>query len=1121
MIGKRVSHYKIEEQIGAGGMGVVYRAHDEELQRSVALKVLPPGLLAEGLARRRFRKEALALAKLNHPNIATVHEFGNEQDLDFLVTEYIAGETLDQKLAKGPLAEKEVVRLGSQLAQGLEAAHVEGIVHRDLKPGNLRITPDGRLKILDFGLAQLLPKAGETDAAATLTQTQALVGTLPYMAPEQLRGEENDERSDIWAAGAVLYEMATGRRAFPETNGPLLISAILNHDPQVPSKLNRKISPGLEIIVLKALAKDPAHRYQSAKELGVDLERLTAGVTPLAKPPRDPARTWLMAGCVVAAVLLLAAGGYFYRHWTPVTKLIGSASGSAAKKTRRSVAVLGFKNLAGRPEMAWMSTALSEMLTTELAAGEQLRMIPGESVAQMKLSVAPPETESYGKETLARIREILGTDEVVMGTYVPVGEGEIRLDVRLQDTIAGETLASVSAKGTEDHLDELVSKAGAELREKLGVAGISTSESAQVKATLPMNREAARFYAEGLAKLRVYDSLGARALLERAVALEPGFALSHGALGAAWSNLGSDANAKDEVKKAFEMSEGMSREDRLQLEAKYRESALEGDRAIELYQTLFNFFPDNLEYGLQLANAQRSFGKLEGSAETIGELRKLPAPAKDDPRIDLADSMTSRARGDFKGVLSAAERAAEKAQPQGSQLLVARALALQCMAQRNLGEVPKAIELCARAKEIFAATGDLSGVAHTLNNLGNCYYDQGNLAGAKKTYEETLTIYRKIGNQSGLAGAMDNIASVLGDMGKLEEAKKLSQGALKLYREIGDYTGEGETLNNIAAQYVTEGNLVDAALAFEESLNLWKLKGDKNGMATALTNLSEMLLDQGKLAESKSKYEEALAIFTEAGQKGKTTYQLIGLGAVLYAQGELPSAREKYEEVVTMVRENQDKHQLSAALAGLGAVLLSAGDVKGASEKYEESLKIRKEIGEKATEAESAVGLAQVALEEKRAGEAEKLARAALQEFRKEKLREDEIAARGVLAEALLAQGKSRDARKEIEAGAALAAKTSMVSVRLEFAIAEARVRGATGNVDEAVKSLQASQAEADEYGYGGNSYEIQLVLAELEMKSGKAAAGRTRMKSLAKVARAKGFGLIADKAARALGSEA
>ncbi len=1032
MIGKRISHYKITEQIGAGGMGVVYRAHDEELQRSVALKVLPPGMLAEESARRRFRKEALALAKLNHPNIATVHEFGSEQDLDFLVTEYIAGETLDQKLANGALQEKEVIRLGNQLAQGLDAAHAEGIVHRDLKPGNLRITPDGRLKILDFGLAQLLPKAGEADAAATLTQTQSLVGTLPYMPPEQLRGEENDARSDIWAAGAVLYEMATGRRAFPETNGPLLISAILNHDPQEPSKLNRKISPGLEMIVMKALAKDPAHRYQSAKEVGVDLERLTAGMTPLAKPPRDPARMWLIAGGIAAA-LLLAAGAYFYTHRTLGTKPIGGVNGGAAAKTRRSVAVLGFKNLAGRPEMAWMSTALSEMLTTELAAGEQLRMIPGESVAQMKLSVAPPETESYGKDTLARIRTILGTDEVVMGTYVPVGDGEIRLDVRLQDTTAGETLASVSAKGTEDHLDELVSKAGAELRQKLGIAEVSTSESAQVKATMPANREAARLYAEGLAKLRVYDNLGARALLQKALDLEPNFALSHGALGAAWSNLGYDAKAKAEVKKAFELSEGMSREDRLQLEAKYRESALEGDKAIELYQTLFNFFPDNLEYGLQLANAERSFGRVEESAETIGELRKLPAPVKDDPRIDLADATTSRARGDFKGVL----------------------------------------------------------------------------------------IYRKIGNQSGMAGAMDNIANVLGDMGKPEEAKKLSQGALQIYREIGDYTGEGETLNNIAAAYVTEGNLADAALTFEESLKIWKLKGDTNGMATALTNLAEMLLDQGKLAESKSKYEEALAIFKETGQKGKTSYQLIGLGQVLYAQGELTSAREKFEEVVVKSRENQDKHELSTALAGLGEVLLSEGDLKGARVKYEESLKIRKEIGEKGTAAESSVGLAQVALEEKRAAEAEKLARAALEEFRKEKLRDDEISARGVLADALLAQGKMGDAGREIEAGAALAAKTSMVAVRLEFAIARARVLAATGNMDGAVKSLRTSQVDAEKYGYGGNSYAIQFALAELEMKSGKSEVGRTRMKGLAKDARAKGFVLIGDKAARALGSEA
>src|SRR2546426_6436811 len=208
LVGQVLGHYRIIEQIGAGGMGIVYRAHDEQLDRDVALKVLFAGMLADESARKRFRKEALALAKLNHPNIETVFEFGNDDGVDFLVTEYIPGITLDAKLAAGPLAETEVVRLGTQLAEGLAAAHEQGGIYRDLKPGNLRLTPDGRLKILDFGLARLVEPEGGIAITASLTQSQ-VTGTLPYMAPEQLRDERVDARSDIWAAGTVLYEMST------------------------------------------------------------------------------------------------------------------------------------------------------------------------------------------------------------------------------------------------------------------------------------------------------------------------------------------------------------------------------------------------------------------------------------------------------------------------------------------------------------------------------------------------------------------------------------------------------------------------------------------------------------------------------------------------------------------------------------------------------------------------------------------------------------------------------------------------------------------------------------------------------------------------------------------------
>jgi len=274
MIGRTLGHYRILEKLGAGGMGEVYRAHDEQLERDVALKVLPAGKLADEAARKQFRKEALALAKLNHPNIETVLEFNKQDGLDFLVIEFIPGLSLSEKLKEGPLPESQILRLGAQFAGGLAAAHAHGVIHRDLKPGNLMITADGRLKVLDFGLAKLLRPSTDPAATQSATESHALAGTLPYMPPERLRGEPADVRSDIFAAGAVLYEMATGQRPFANMHGTRLIDAILHQTPQPASSLNRGVSPALEAVIEKALDKDPEHRYQSAQELRIDLERM-------------------------------------------------------------------------------------------------------------------------------------------------------------------------------------------------------------------------------------------------------------------------------------------------------------------------------------------------------------------------------------------------------------------------------------------------------------------------------------------------------------------------------------------------------------------------------------------------------------------------------------------------------------------------------------------------------------------------------------------------------------------------------------------------------------------------------------------------------------------------------
>jgi len=292
MIGQAISHYRIIEKIGAGGMGEVYRARDEHLDRDVAIKVLPPGTLGDESARKRFHKEALALSKLNHPNIATIHDFDTEQGVDFLVMEYIPGITLSDRLANRPLPEKEIINLGTQLAEGLSAAHERGVVHRDLKPGNLRLTDDGRLKILDFGLAKLRLPVTPSAATESMSETQGVAGTLLYMAPEQILGGEIDARTDIHAAGEVLYEMATGQQPFAQVERSQLIGAVLHKSPRPPTTLNPKLSPELQRTIGKCLEKEPENRYQSAKELAVDLRRLQTSALSAMSPAWRTTRWW-------------------------------------------------------------------------------------------------------------------------------------------------------------------------------------------------------------------------------------------------------------------------------------------------------------------------------------------------------------------------------------------------------------------------------------------------------------------------------------------------------------------------------------------------------------------------------------------------------------------------------------------------------------------------------------------------------------------------------------------------------------------------------------------------------------------------------------------------------------
>jgi TolB-like protein len=405
-----------------------------------------------------------------------------------------------------------------------------------------------------------------------------------------------------------------------------------------------------------------------------------------------------MVSCAGVYLLVLSIVGYRFYAWYSGS---GTVSTTTLAKTRRSVAVLGFKNLSGQLESAWLSTALSEMLTTELAAGEKLRTIPGENVARTKMDLSLPDADSYAQDTLARIRKNLGTDFVVLGSYFDGGKesgGQVRVDLRLQDAAAGETIAAVSETGTEAQLLDLVSRTGAQLRQKLGVGEVTGAEAGTVRASLPSNPEAVRLYSEGLAKLRLFDALGARNLLQKAVEADPNYALAHSVLAEAWANLRYDEKAKEEAKKAFDLSASLSREERLAVEGRYRETTHEWDKAIEIYSMLFSFFPDNLEYGLRLAGAQTSDADAKKALATVEAMRKLPPPPGDDPRIELAETEAATSLGDFRRVQSTAVKAAGKGEVLGARLLIARARYYDCWASLNLDQTERATAACEEAK---------------------------------------------------------------------------------------------------------------------------------------------------------------------------------------------------------------------------------------------------------------------------------------------------------------------------------------------------------------------------------------------------------------------------------------
>jgi serine/threonine-protein kinase len=543
LIGRKLEHYIVLERIGSGAMGVVYRAHDELLDRDVALKVLAGGAL-DPAGRGRLRKEARALSRAVHPSIATVHDFGSEGDLDFIVMELIPGPTLAQRLAEGPVGEADVIDLGCQLTLGLAAAHAAGVVHRDVKPSNLKLTPDGRLKILDFGIA--LQALSATDATRTATLAGRAAGTLPYMAPELVRGAEPDVRCDVYGAGAVLYEMATGRRAFPERYDAQLLEAVLRRPVVAPRTIRPELSQPLESCILKALEKDPDQRYQSADDLTRGLEAASGGLQqPAAKASgsRIVRVGSIAAAAVILALVAIVVAPALPKLLRPSASSEGAGAGAPVPSDSRArgaepsslptgsgtsltgpvrLAVLPPTNLTSRPAVNTWLPLVQSLFTVELTGVHDLGVIDPLSLNLRLASGGDSTTDRRLSEVLKGFGVVLTVDSRI----VPVDAG-LQLQASLVDVRSSELRFTVKSElSGESDLPRAVKRATQAIVSYFELQVLKLADSREMHPWIALrehNIEAVKAFVQANDYLYRYQFAEVEPLLRRSIKIDPAF----------------------------------------------------------------------------------------------------------------------------------------------------------------------------------------------------------------------------------------------------------------------------------------------------------------------------------------------------------------------------------------------------------------------------------------------------------------------------------------------------------------------------------------------------------------------------------------------------------------------